>query len=279
MSRGVTDRRLDRPCLRVGIVIDVFRLRGREAVDRRPVAEALMLPVVVVLVHPRIDRGLRVGDRREHLAVEELTLQRLVEALHLARRGRRPRRGEQVPDAAFPADAVEQHLAPVQPEASGKDLPVVGEDALGRAVPLHRLEQRVAHRPRGRALDDLRRDAEARMVVDAGHDRRPGSVLQPYAKCDVHLPELHRARALPTLVVARLPSSRLRVDELVADERAVDRRARGQRHHTGADEPTEDRPWSPAGMLAPQLDDAGFDRRGHLMRARVGARTAVGEAG
>ena len=64
------------------------RMRGGEALGRGPVAEALVLAAVVAVVHPGVDRCLRLGDRREDLAVQELPLQRLVEALDLAGGGR-----------------------------------------------------------------------------------------------------------------------------------------------------------------------------------------------
>ena len=53
------------------------RMRGGEALGRGPVAEALVLAAVVVVVHPGVDRCLRLGDQREALAVQELPLQRV----------------------------------------------------------------------------------------------------------------------------------------------------------------------------------------------------------
>ena len=50
------------------------------------------------------------------------------------------------------------------------------------------------------------------------------AVGEMHAAHDVHLPELHRACALPALVVLGLPPARLGVDEAVPDEAAVDRR-------------------------------------------------------
>ena len=71
--------------------------------------DRLVRPLVVVVPHPRVELRLGVGDRGEHLAVEELAAQRLVPPLDLAGRGRRPRRGQQVLDPVVPADPVEQH--------------------------------------------------------------------------------------------------------------------------------------------------------------------------
>ncbi len=45
---------------------------------------------------------------------------------------------------------------------------------------------------------------------------------------DTHLPELHGAAPLPTLVVASTSLSLIRDDQVVTDERPVDRRAIGQ---------------------------------------------------
>jgi hypothetical protein len=103
-----------------------------------------MGPVVVVVGHPGVDRGLGLIEIGEDLAVEKLAAQRLVEPLDLARRRRRPRRGEQVLDAVLPADPIEEHLAGSRPEPAGEDLAVVREDLrwhpwrrIARANPSH----------------------------------------------------------------------------------------------------------------------------------------------
>lgn len=72
--------------------VDVHRLddlrRESEPVPGHGHAQALMPALEVVLAHPRIQLALRVFDRREHLAVQELTAKCLVEPLDLAGRGR-----------------------------------------------------------------------------------------------------------------------------------------------------------------------------------------------
>ena len=124
--------------------------------------DALVRPVVVVVLDPHVQFGLGVLDRVEHPPGEELAAQRLVEPLDLARRRRRPRRGQQVLDAVLPADPIEQHLTGPGPEPAGEHLAVVGQD-LGRApIAAHRQRQRVTRRPRRRPRHDPRRDAEPR---------------------------------------------------------------------------------------------------------------------
>ena len=56
--------------------------RGKlEPFDRRHPPDRLVRALVVVAVHPNIELRLRILDRVEHLAVEELTAQRFVPAL------------------------------------------------------------------------------------------------------------------------------------------------------------------------------------------------------
>jgi hypothetical protein len=63
--------------------------RGQpEPLDGRHPPDRLMRPLVVVVAHPHVQLSLGVGERGEHLAVEELATQRLVPTLYLARRGR-----------------------------------------------------------------------------------------------------------------------------------------------------------------------------------------------
>ena len=65
---------------------------------------------------------------------EELVPIGPVEALHLARRGRRVRGGQAVLDAVVVADPVEEHRSWSWAESSGEDLAVVGEDLVGGTV-------------------------------------------------------------------------------------------------------------------------------------------------
>ena len=59
-----------------------------EAADRRDHADALMRPLVVVVLDPRVDGRLRGGEIGEGLAGEAFALERLVEPFDLPGRGR-----------------------------------------------------------------------------------------------------------------------------------------------------------------------------------------------
>ena len=84
----------------------------------------LMPSVVVVFVHPPIELGLRVSDRFEHFAVQELARSVLMPPLHLARRRRRPRRRQDVFDPVLAADPIKQHLTLARPEPPVNTLPL-----------------------------------------------------------------------------------------------------------------------------------------------------------
>jgi hypothetical protein len=129
-----------------------------------------MRPARVVFAHPVIQRGLRLQRRRERVRiVEQFAAQGLVEALDLAGRGRRARLREPVRDPVLAADLVEQHLpAPAEPIA--ELLAIVGEHLLRRAIALKRLGEGQADRAAGRALDHPPEHAEARVIIDPGHD-------------------------------------------------------------------------------------------------------------
>jgi hypothetical protein len=148
---------------------------------------------------------LRVGDRAERLAVEELGAQRAMEPLDLARRGRRPRRGEDVADAVLSADPIEQHFTRAGTEPAGEHLAVVGQDLRGNTVTTHRQCESFARRSGCRSRHDQRRHAEPRVVIDPGHDLGFAAVDEPDPAHDVHLPQLHRTSPFPTLVVSLLP--------------------------------------------------------------------------
>src|SRR6187455_2812711 len=94
-----------------------------------------------------------------------------MEALYLPGRGRRARLREPVRDPVAPADLVEEHLAAAA-EAIGELLAVIREHLLRHAIALERLRERETDRAAGRALHHPREHAEARVVIDAGHDPR-----------------------------------------------------------------------------------------------------------
>ena len=128
-------------------------------------------------------------------------------------------------DPVLAADPVEQHLDVFGCEAAGEDLPVVGEDLLGHAVgpkgvgevAADRAARGFGHRP---GADD-----EAGVIIDAGEDLGARPVGQTYPPHDVHLPQLHRASALPAAEPAVTTAPGTRVDERRSFERAIDTRA------------------------------------------------------
>jgi hypothetical protein len=112
-----------------------------------------MRPRGVVFAHPVIQRGLRLQQRRERACVvEQLAPQRLMEALDLAGRRRRPRLREPVRDPVAATDLVKQHL-PAAPEAIGELLAVIRQHLLRHPIALQRLRERQADRAAGRALN------------------------------------------------------------------------------------------------------------------------------
>ena len=96
---------------------------------------------------------------------------------------------------------------------------------------------------------------------------------------DVHLPELHRPRALPAAVVGGAAAAALRVDQAVAHQGPVDRRAAGRRGGVLAGQVVADRARAPAGVVRAHLDDAGLEAGSHLVRAAARPAGVVGEPG
>src|SRR5665647_3369816 len=144
---------------------------------------------------------------------------------------------------------------------------------------LHRLDERRADRARRGAFDELGRDAEARVVVEAADELELVAALELHAAHDVHLPELHGAHPLPAPVVLAALATALRIDQAMAHEAAVDRGARGQRSDLLTAEVVSDGARAPAGVGAAQFDDARLDLRRHLVRAGGRPRGVVGESG
>jgi len=105
-----------------------------------------------------------------HARVQELGPQRLVPTLHLARRGRRAGRGEDVIDAVVGTNPVEEHRLRSRAEAGDEHLDVVGDDRLGHSGAGHGQHEGVAPGANRGSGDHLRRDHNARVVIDAGDD-------------------------------------------------------------------------------------------------------------
>jgi len=120
-------------------------------------------------------------------------------------------------DASLVADPVEQHLPGAGAVAAGEHLAVVGQDLLRRPVAADRGQQRVTGRSRSRARHHLRGHDEPGMIVDALHDLRLRPVRKADTADDVHLPQLHRPRPLPPLVVTAATLAGLWDDHAVAD--------------------------------------------------------------
>ena len=148
-----------------------------ETVGGERVIDALVRPVVVVLVDERVDRGLGVLDGGEHLPVQALALQALVEPLHLAGRGRRARFGVAGHDAVLPADPLEEHLTRTRPgEPSGELLAIVREHLTRHPEPGQRGGERGAHGAAGGPAHHRGDHAEPGVVVQAGDHLRLGAV-------------------------------------------------------------------------------------------------------
>lgn len=114
------------------------------------------------------------------------------------------------------------------------------------------------------------------MVIDPGDHRQLDAAGQIDATHDVHLPQLHRARALPALVVVAPTAPRLGFDELVPHEAAVDRRTR-RNHLELAAQFAEDRAWAPTGMSSSHRDDQSFELGRHLVRTAIGFGAAISQ--
>src|SRR5216683_4940867 len=95
-------------------------IAGAEAALGREVAQRLVRPLRVVVGHPLIECLLGCLQGLEDLPGVELDSEGAVEALDLARGGRRAWLGEDVVDSVLAADAVEQHLHRGLREAAGE---------------------------------------------------------------------------------------------------------------------------------------------------------------
>ncbi len=240
-----------------------------------------MRPLGVVVVHPGVQRGLSLGHGGEGPVVgaHPLGPQCLVEPLHLAGGGGRVRGGEQVADAVVGTDPVKGHWTRAFTEASGEDLAVVGEDLAGDPMGAQGAGQGVAHGAGRGPGHQPGAHAEPGVVVDAGHRRELGAVGQVDAPHHVHLPQLHGPGALPALVVPSAAPALGRLDQTMAHQRPIDRRPPGNRIHAFVVEAVADGARAPGGVLATKLEDAGLDRRRHLVGTALGLGAAIGQPG
>ncbi len=212
------------------------------------------------------------------MPVEELPRAASCAALHLAGRGRRAGRGEQVADAVLRADPVEEHRPRAVAEAAGEHLAVVGEDLVRHAMASAALGQGVAHRagrgPGHHPSADTQKREWSSMPVTIFASRAVG---QTHAAHHVHLPQLHRPGPLPALVVAPLAPTGLRGDQTVADQAAIHRRA--PRHRV---EPSRSSRYTivrgPHPGCARRISTIRASTTGrHLMRARHRPRAPIGQ--
>ncbi len=143
----------------------------------------------------------------------------------------------------------------------------------------HRQRQRITRRTSRRPSNDVGGDAEPRVVIDTGHDLGLRTIGELHTTNDVHLPQLHRPRPLPTLVVRPLPLTRLRRDQPLTHQTPIDRRQRRQRLDTVLAELMPNRARTPARMLTTQPNDPSFNLGRHLMRTRQRPRRTIDKTG
>lgn len=149
-----------------------------------------------------------------------------MEPLDLPGRGRRSGPGQPVGDAVLPADPLEQHLSRAGlDEPPGKHGAVVAEHFLRHPVDRHGVDECLADGPRGGSHHGFSDDAVPGVVIDPGHGLHLAAAGQECAGSDIELPQLHRGRAFPPLVVLPSALPGLRFDQAVADQDPVNRRA------------------------------------------------------
>ncbi len=107
-------------------------------------------------------------------------------------------------------DPIEQHRSRARPEPGGEHLAVVGQDLFGHPMDVIAWLERVAHRPRRRPSARPSRTRRTGVVIDPRHDLRLGPIDDAHPADDVHLPQLHRPRSFPPLVIRPLPLPSLR---------------------------------------------------------------------
>ncbi len=200
-----------------------------------------------------------------------------MQPLHLARRGRRPRRGQQVLGSRSPrrSGRTTPHWPTPRPEPTGEHLPVVGQDLLRDAMATQRGQQRLTHRPGGGPRDQHRRHHEPGVVVDPGHTLDLDPVGQVDPTDHVHLPQLHRPPPLPAPIVAAPSTAQLRVDPAVTHQGPIDAGPTRHRLHVLLLELVADPVRTPARMQVPDRQHHRLDLRAHLVRTRSRPRAPV----
>jgi hypothetical protein len=129
-----------------------------------------------------------------------------------------------VGDAVLSADPIEQHLTATLAEPGGELLPVVRENLVGDAVGDHGLDEGPAHRPPRGLGHDLGDHSEPRVVVDLGDQLEFPAVGEEHRAHDVELPQLHRHRPFPPLIVLPPALPRCRRYQAMAHEDPIHRR-------------------------------------------------------
>jgi hypothetical protein len=108
------------------------------------------------------------------------------------------------------------------------------------------------------------------VIVDPGHELELGPVLELDATHHVHLPQLHRALALPPAELVAALAAPPQLDQAMTTQAAVDGRTRRQRLDASLGERVADPTRSPAGVLPARLTDQRLDLRGDLMGHALG---------
>ena len=168
--------------------------------------QRLVRPVVVVGVHPRVDRRLRRGQVGEGPAViKQLAAQGLIPTFDLPGGRGRARLGQ-------PGVMPFSRQIRSNSTSAGRGLvnrpvnmlPVVGQHLLGHPVDACRRERSQTARP---VAPQHRRgdDHVPGMVIDAGDHLALPPIGQNDAADHVHLPQVHRDLTLPALVACAVP--------------------------------------------------------------------------
>jgi hypothetical protein len=231
-------------------------------------------------VAPGVERGLQGLDGLERpVVIEQLVLERLVQPLDLPRGRGRGWFREPLDDAVLPADPLEQHLSRTGlDEPASKYRAVVAEDFLGHAIDGHGIQEGLADRPGSGPDHGFSDNAVPGMIVDAGHDLHLAAVGQERARRHIKLPQLHRDRAFPPLVVLPPALTGPRFDQAVADKHPVDRGA--SYRAVPAAVHLEHQPLRPPLRMSPsQLADRRLHLRHGLPRMLMNLVAAVGQAG
>ncbi len=171
----------------------------------------------VVLGHSPVELALGQGEIGEDLAPEELGAKAAVEALDLARRGRRTGSCEPVGDAVLPADLVEERL-----------------QGIARAArPSVKISSGTPWRSKAAAKN-------AQTLREMALFMSPADTSK-----------LHRPPAFPALVVNKALAPRLGLDEAVAHEGAIDPALGRSRRIALLREPVSDRALAPERVQPP----------------------------